>query len=191
MNYEPDPKDAVALKAEAQGRDRFDLALELMLANEGRGLLIHPFKNYTEGDQENVRTMLTHPNCVAGLADAGAHVGVIADHSSATTLLTHWGRDRTRGEKLPLEFLVRKQTMDTARAYGLNDRGMIAPGMRADMNLIDYAALRVRMPEMCYDLPAGGKRQVQLPEGYRNIFCAGIETFSNGESTGALPGRLI
>lgn len=191
MNYEPDPKDAVALNAEAQGRDRFDLALELMLANEGRGLLIHPFENYTEGDLENVRTMLTHPNCVAGLADAGAHVGVIADHSSATTLLTHWGRDRTRGAKLPLEFLVRKQTMDTACAYGLSDRGVIAPGKRADMNLIDFDKLRVRMPEVRYDLPAGGKRLVQLPEGYRHTFCAGVETFHNGEATGALPGRLL
>ena len=191
MNYEPDPKDAVALQAEAQGRDRFDLALELMLADSGKGLLIHPFENYTEGDLENVRTMLCHPNCVAGLADAGAHVGVIADHSSATTLLTHWGRDRTRGEKLPLEFLVRKQTMDTACAYGLNDRGVIAPGKRADMNLIDFKALRVRMPEVRYDLPAGGRRLVQLPEGYRHTFCAGVETFCNGESTGALPGRLL
>ncbi len=191
MNYEPAPADAVAPKSEAQGRDRFDLALELMLQNEGKGLLIHPFENYTNGDLENVRTMLCHPNCVAGLADAGAHVGVIADHSSATTLLTHWGRDRTRGEKLPLEFLVRVQTMDTARAYGLGDRGMIAPGKRADMNLIDFNALRVRMPEVRYDLPAGGKRLVQLPEGYRHTFCAGVETFCNGESTGALPGRLL
>ena len=132
-----------------------------------------------------------HPNCVAGLADAGAHVGVIADHSSATTLLTHWGRDRTRGEKLPLEFLVRKQTMDTANAYGLNDRGVIAPGKRADLNLIDFNALRVRTPEVRYDLPAGGKRLVQLPEGYRHTFCAGVETFCNGEATGALPGRLL
>ena len=190
-DYEPDPEDAVARRAEAQGRDRFDLALELMLTNEGRGLLIHPFENYTDGNLENVRTMLCHPNCVAGLADAGAHVGVIADHSSATTLLTHWGRDRTRGEKLPLEFLVRKQTMDTARAYGLADRGVIAPGKRADLNLIDFNALRVRMPEVRYDLPAGGKRLVQLPEGYRHTFCAGVETFCNGEASGALPGRLL
>ncbi len=191
INYEPDPKDAVALRAAALGRDRFDLALELMLENEGRGLLIHPFENYTEGNLENVRIMLTHPNCVAGLADAGAHVGVIADHSSATTLLTHWGRDRTRGEKLPLEVLVRKQTMATASAYGFTDRGVISVGKRADINLIDFDALRVRTPEVRYDLPAGGRRLVQLPEGYRRTFCAGVETFSNGEATGALPGRLI
>ena len=191
MDYEPAPENAVAKLAENAGRDRFDLALELMLEGGGKGLLIHPFENYTDGNLENVRTMLTHPNCVAGLADAGAHVGVIADHSSATTLLTLWGRDRTRGEKLPLEFLVRKQTLDTARAYGFKDRGVVAPGMRADINLIDFDALRVRAPEVRYDLPAGGKRLVQLPEGYRHTFCAGVETFCNGEATGALPGRLI
>lgn len=191
MDYEPEAQNAVAVQAQAAGRDRFDLALELMMQQNGKALLIHPFENYTEGNLDNVRTMLSHPNCVAGLADAGAHVGVIADHSSATTLLTLWGRDRKRGEKLPLEFLVRKQTLDTARAYGFTDRGVIAPGKRADMNLIDFNALRVLPPEVRYDLPAGGKRLVQLAEGYRHTFCAGVETFCNGEATGALPGRLI
>jgi N-acyl-D-aspartate/D-glutamate deacylase len=191
MNYEPDPKDAVALKAEAAGRDRFDLALELMLENGGKGLLIHPFENYTAGNLDNVRTMLSHPNCIAGLADAGAHVGVIADHSSATTLLTLWGRDRTRGERLPLEYLVRKQTLDTAVAYGFTDRGVVAPGKRADLNLIDFDQLRVTAPEVVYDLPAGGKRLVQKAEGYRHTFCAGVETLRDGAFTGALPGRLV
>ncbi len=191
MNYEPDPEDAVALQAEGTGRDRFDLALELMLENGGKGLLIHPFENYTAGNLDNVRTMLSHPNCIAGLADAGAHVGVIADHSSATTLLTLWGRDRTRGERLPLEFLVRKQTMDTALAYGFADRGVVAPGKRADLNLIDFDRLRVTAPEVVYDLPAGGKRLVQKAEGYRHTFCAGVETVRDGAFTGALPGRLV
>jgi N-acyl-D-aspartate/D-glutamate deacylase len=135
--------------------------------------------------------MLSHPNCVCGLADAGAHVGLICDSSSPTTLLTHWGRDRTRGEGLPLEFLVKKQTQDTAQTYGLNDRGVIAPGMRADLNLIDFDALQVQMPEVIYDLPAGGKRLVQRADGYRHTFCAGVETLRNGEPTGALPGGLI
>ncbi|MCA8930149.1 MAG: amidohydrolase family protein [Alphaproteobacteria bacterium] len=191
LNYEPAPADAVAAKARAAGRDPFDLALECMLAQDGKGLLIHPFENYTAGNLDNVRTMLSHPNCVAGLADAGAHVGVIADHSSATTLLTLWGRDRTRGERLPLEFLVRKQTLDTARAYGFTDRGVVAPGLRADLNLIDFDRLRVRPPEVLYDLPAGGKRLVQRADGYRHTFCAGVETLCDGEFTGALPGGLI
>ncbi|HKK30968.1 MAG TPA: amidohydrolase family protein, partial [Alphaproteobacteria bacterium] len=191
LNYEPAPAEAVAAQARATGRDPFDLALELMMQNNGKALLLHPFENYTEGNLDIVRTMLSHPNCVAGLADAGAHVGVIADHSSPTTLLTHWGRDRKRGEGLPLEFLVKKQTLDTAAAYGLTDRGTIAPGKRADMNLIDFAHLRVRLPEVRYDLPAGGKRLVQRAEGYRHTFCAGVETLRNGEVTGALPGRLV
>ncbi|MGY9057828.1 MAG: N-acyl-D-amino-acid deacylase family protein, partial [Alphaproteobacteria bacterium] len=126
IDYEPAAEDAVAAQARAAGRDPFDLALELLMADGGKALLLHPFENYTDGNLDIVRTMLTHPNCIAGLADAGAHVGVISDHSSATTLLTHWGRDRTRGEGLPLEFLVRKQTLDTATAYGFCDRGVIA-----------------------------------------------------------------
>ena len=191
IDYEPAAEDAVAAQARAAGRDPFDLALELLMADGGKALLLHPFENYTDGNLDIVRTMLTHPNCIAGLADAGAHVGVISDHSSATTLLTHWGRDRTRGEGLPLEFLVRKQTLDTATAYGFCDRGVIAPGKRADINLIDFNALRVAMPEVRYDLPAGGKRLVQLAEGYRHTFCAGVETMSNGIATGALPGRLV
>jgi len=191
MNYEPAPEEAVATQARAQGRDPFDLALELLMADGGKGLLIHPFENYTDGNLDNVRTMLSHPNCVAGLADAGAHVGVIADHSSATTLLTLWGRDRTRGEGLALEFAVHKQTQATARAYGFCDRGVIAAGMRADLNLIDFDRLRVLRPEVHYDLPAGGKRLVQKPAGYRHTFCAGVETLRDGEFTGALPGRLI
>jgi N-acyl-D-aspartate/D-glutamate deacylase len=191
IDYEPAAEDAVAAQARAAGRDPFDLALELLMADGGKALLLHPFENYTDGNLDIVRTMLTHPNCIAGLADAGAHVGVISDHSSATTLLTHWGRDRTRGEGLPLEFLVRKQTLDTATAYGFCDRGVIAPGKRADINLIDFDALRVAMPEVRYDLPAGGKRLVQLAEGYRHTFCAGVETMSNGIATGALPGRLV
>jgi N-acyl-D-aspartate/D-glutamate deacylase len=167
------------------------LGLELMLQQDGKALLIQPFENYTDGNLDNVRTMLSHPNCIAGLADAGAHVGVIADHSSATTMLTLWGRDRKRGEKLALEFLVRKQTMDTAHAYEMHDRSVIAPDKRADINLIDFNALRVKASEVRYYLPAGGKRLVQMAEGYRHTFCAGVETLSNGEFTGALPGRLI
>ena len=191
LNYEPAPDAAVAAQARAAGRDPFDLALELLMQRDGKQLLLHPFENYCDGNLDIVRTMLSHPNCVCGLADAGAHVGLICDSSSPTTLLTHWGRDRTRGEGLPLEFLVKKQTQDTAQTYGLNDRGVIAPGMRADLNLIDFDALQVQMPEVIYDLPAGGKRLVQQADGYRHTFCAGVETLRNGEPTGALPGGLI
>jgi len=191
VDYEPAPELAVAARATAQGCDRFALALELLMADDGKALLLHPFENYCAGDLEVVREMLENPNTVCGVADAGAHVGLICDASSPTSLLTHWGRDRTRGPRLPLERLVRKQTRDTAATYGLNDRGLIAPGYRADLNLIDFAALRLRRPELVYDLPAGGRRLVQRADGYRHTFVAGVEVMRDGEATGALPGRLL
>jgi len=191
VDYEPAPELAIAARAAAQGRDRFALALELLMADDGKALLLHPFENYCAGDLEVVREMLENPNTVCGVADAGAHVGLICDASSPTSLLTHWGRDRTRGPRLPLEQLVRKQTSDTASTYGLNDRGLIARGYRADLNLIDFAALRLRRPELVYDLPAGGRRLVQRADGYRHTFVAGVEVMRDGEATGALPGRLL
>jgi N-acyl-D-aspartate/D-glutamate deacylase len=135
--------------------------------------------------------MLLHEYSVPGLADGGAHVGTICDGSFPTTLLAHWGRDRTRGEKLPVEFLVRRQTKDTAETVGLGDRGVLAPGMRADVNVIDFDNLRLYPPEMHFDLPAGGKRLLQRADGYLHTLVAGVETYTNGQHTGALPGRLV
>lgn len=191
MNYEPAPDQSISARAQAQGRDPFDLALELMMQNDGQALLMHPFENYHAGDLEVVKEMLEDPNTVCGVADAGAHVGIICDASAPTSLLTHWGRDRTRGDKLPLEFLVRKQTHDTARTYGLLDRGVIAPGYKADINLIDFDALALQRPHIVYDLPAGGRRIIQKADGYRHTFVAGVEVMRNGEATGALPGQLL
>jgi N-acyl-D-aspartate/D-glutamate deacylase len=135
--------------------------------------------------------MLADPHTICGLGDAGAHVATICDASYPTFLLSHWARDRVRGERLPLEFLVRKQTRDTAWFLGLRDRGVIAPGLRADLNVVDLEVLGVRRPELHYDLPAGGKRLVQRADGYRHTFCAGVEVAAGGELTGALPGRLL
>ena len=191
VDYEPAPEDSIANRAAAQMRDPFDLALELMLADEGQALLLHPFENYCSGDMEVVKEMLEDPNTVCGVADAGAHVGIICDASSPTSLLTHWGRDRSRGELLALEFLVKKQTSDTARTYGLLDRGVLAPGYRADINLVDFEALRLERPRLAYDLPAGGRRIIQKADGYRHTFVAGIEVMREGEATGALPGKLL
>ena len=191
VNYEPEMSASIANRAEAEGRDPYELALELLLSNEGQTLLLHPFENYNAGDLEVVKEMLLDDNAVCGVADAGAHVGLICDASSPTSLLTHWGRDRTRGEKLPLELLVRKQTHDTARVYGLLDRGVIAPGYKADFNLIDFDALTLYPPKLIYDLPAGGRRIIQKADGYRHTFVAGIEVMRDGEPTGELPGRLI
>ncbi len=191
VDYEPAPEQCIAVKARAMGVDPFELALELMLENDGGTLLLHPFENYCTGDLRVVQEMLEDPNTVCGVADAGAHVGIICDASSPTSLLTHWGRDRQRGEKLPLEFLVRKQTHDTARTYGLLDRGVIAPGYKADFNLIDFDALRLHRPELVYDLPAGGRRIIQKADGYRHTFVSGVEVMRDGEATGELPGQLL
>jgi N-acyl-D-aspartate/D-glutamate deacylase len=138
-----------------------------------------------------VNSIVVNPNTVCGIADGGAHVGLICDSGSPTSLLTHWCRDRTRGPHLPLEFLVHKQTAATARTYGLHDRGVIAPGYRADLNVIDFEHLRLERPIVVYDLPAGGKRIVQRSIGYRHTFVHGTEVRQNDEDTGERPGRLL
>lgn len=189
--YEPDPADSIAARAAAEDRHPFALALDLMLEDGGRNMLLYPFENYVPGDLGVVERMLRNPNSVCGVADGGAHVGLICDASSPTSLLTHWGRDRTRGPRLPLEFLVHKQTRATARAYGLHDRGTIAPGYRADLNVIDFEALRLHPPRVAFDLPAGGKRILQRADGYCHTFVAGAETMRDGKFTGARPGRLV
>ena len=191
MDYEPTPDRTLAARARAEGTSPWRLALDAMLTRGGKGLLMHTFENYTAGSLDVVRQMLVDENTVCGVADAGAHVGLICDAGAPTFLLSHWARDRRRGDKLPLEFLVKKHTRDTAAHYGLLDRGVIAPGYRADLNLIDFAALRLRLPEVAYDLPAGGKRLVQRADGYRHTFVAGIETLRDGALTGARPGRFL
>ncbi|MEM7251858.1 MAG: amidohydrolase family protein, partial [Pseudomonadota bacterium] len=191
VNYEPRMQDSVANRARELGVDPFSLALDLMLDGNGETLLMHPFENYCSGDLEVVKEMLLDPNSVCGVADAGAHVGIICDASSPTSLLTHWGRDRSRGPCLSLEFLVKKQTRDTAETYGLLDRGLVGAGYKADFNLIDFDNLRLRRPEVAYDLPAGGRRIVQRADGYRHTFVSGIEVMQGGEPTGELPGRLL
>ncbi len=191
LNYEPDFAHSIANRARAAGRDPFDLALELLLQKGGANLLLHTFENYCGGDLGVVHQMLINRNTVCGIADGGAHVGYICDSSSPTSLLTIWARDRTRGPKLPLEFLVHKQTLATARTYGLHDRGVIAPGYRADLNVIDFEKLSLEPPVVVHDLPAGGRRIVQRASGYRHTFVRGIEVARDGEDTGARPGRLL
>ena len=162
-----------------------------MLEQDGHALLYRPFLNYADHDLEAVREMLSHEHTVPGLGDAGAHCGLICDGSFPTYLLSHWGRERTRGEKLPVEWLVKSQSHDTARLVGLEDRGTLEPGMRADVNLIDFDRVGMRHPEIVYDLPAGGKRLIQRATGYVTTVQSGEVTFENGEATGALPGALI
>jgi N-acyl-D-aspartate/D-glutamate deacylase len=190
-DYEPPTEASIAAEAGRLGIAPEALAYDLVLADEGRGLLYVPFLNYADGDLEPTREMLTHPHAVLGLADGGAHVGTICDASFPTTMLTHWVRDRSRGERLPLAHVVAMQTARTARMVGLHDRGVVAPGMRADLNVIDLDGLRLRAPSISFDLPAGGKRFLQRADGYLHTIVAGEETYASGEPTGALPGRLV
>jgi N-acyl-D-aspartate/D-glutamate deacylase len=162
-----------------------------MLADDGGAFLYVPFLNYADGNLDAVRTMLLDKHSVLGLGDGGAHVGTISDGSFPTTMLTHWVRDRSRGERLDLATVVAKQTSMTAAMIGLSDRGRLAPGLKADLNVIDLEALTLHAPKMAFDLPAGGKRLLQTAEGYRHTFVSGVEVYADGEHTGALPGRLV
>ncbi len=189
-NYEPDPSSSIAAVAEREGRPPAEVAYDVMLGNDGRGLIYLPTLNYVNGRLDAVGEQLAHPASVAGLSDGGAHVGTICDVSFPTTLLQWWGRDRPTG-RLPIELLVHKQTRATAETVGLLDRGLLAPGYRGDVNMIDFDNLGLRAPEFRYDLPAGGKRLLQRSTGYVHTFVAGTEVATEGESTGATPGRLI
>lgn len=190
-DYEPHPSLSIGARARAAAASPWQIALDAMMANDGKQLLVETFENYTEGNLDNIREMIEDEATVMGIADGGAHVCTVCDASSPTFLLTHWARDRKRGAKLPLEFLVRKQTQDCALAYGLKDRGVLAPGYRADINVIDFDKLGMRKHEVVYDLPSGGRRLMQRADGYRHTFVAGVETLCNDEHTGAMPGRLL
>ena len=190
-DYEPAPEQSVAAIAARAGKAPTEVAYDLLMERDGRGLLYLPFLNYSGFDFEPIREMLLHPRAVVGLADGGAHCGIICDAGTPTFLLTHWVRDRRRGARLPLELVVRRQTRETAELYGLRDRGLLAPGMKADVNVIDLDALALSPPEMVYDLPAGGRRLVQRARGYRATIKSGATVFEDGVATGALPGRLV
>jgi len=190
-DYEPAPEQSVAAIAAREGRAEEDVMYDLLLGDEGRVLLMHALLGYSYGNLDDMREMILDPNAALGLSDGGAHVGAICDASIPTFMLTHWTRDRSRGERLPLELVVQKQSRDTAWLYGLRDRGVVAPGFRADLNLIDYDRLRLHRPELVHDLPGGARRLVQRADGYVATFVAGEQTWSEGDDTGARPGRLV
>ena len=190
-DYEPGDESSAAAEAGRSGVSPEEWVYDFLLGDHGAAMLYVPFLNYADGNLDATREMLAHPNTVPGLSDGGAHVGTICDGSFPTFLLTHWGRDRTRGELFDLEFLVNQHTRATATTVGLDDRGVLAPGYRADVNVIDFDRLSIARPEMHHDLPAGGRRVLQRATGYRHTIVAGVETYADGEATGALPGRLV
>jgi N-acyl-D-aspartate/D-glutamate deacylase len=190
-DYEPDRDASVAALAEAAGVTPLEMMYDLLIRDGGHELFYQPLGGYVTYNFDFFRKNMQHPNVLFGLSDGGAHCGVIADAGMPTFILTHWARDRVKGDRFPLEFLVRKLSSDTARAYGLNDRGQLKPGLLADVNVIDFENLRLFRPEAVNDLPAGGKRLVQRAEGYRYTVKSGQVTFEDGVSTGALPGGLV
>ncbi len=190
-DYEPTPDHTVAAIAQARGQDPLAAMYDLMLESDGTAMLMLPFFNYADGNHDAIHEMMTHPAAVSGLSDGGAHCGLICDASYPTFLLTHWARDRHRGPRFSLEYVVRKQTLDTATLYGLSDRGVLAVGKKADINVIDMQALQLDVPRMAYDLPAGGRRLVQGARGYDATVVSGVITRRHGVDTGARPGRLL
>ena len=191
VNYEPDPATSLGARAKALGVNPDELVYDALIADEGRAFLFFPMHNYVEGSLDNVRTMLANPNTLSALSDGGAHVGAICDVSLPTFMLTHWCRDRTRGPRFDLAETIRSQTKDTAEAVGLNDRGVIAPGYLADLNIIDFDRLKLKVPYMAFDLPTGARRLMQDADGYVATLKSGQVIYREGQATGALPGRLI
>jgi len=185
------PEDSVAGIAKARGQEVMEVMYDLLVDNDGKELFYQPLGGYQGYSLDWQKQLLEHPNVLFGLSDGGAHCGVIADAGMPTFIMTHWGRDRTRGERMSLEFIVESLTSKTAKAFGMFDRGEISEGMIADLNIIDFDTLRLHRPEAVFDLPAGGRRLVQRAEGYDYTIKAGEVIFERGEHTGALPGKLV
>jgi len=189
-DYEPRTEDSLAAQARARGVAPTELAYDLMLENGGRGLLLAALANYGSGSLDPIHSLITDPNSVIGLGDGGAHYGMICDSSYPTYVLAHWTRDRA-SKRLPIEAAIKALTSDTARTVGLNDRGVLAVGRKADVNVIDHDKVALPAPQIFYDLPAGGRRLFQGARGYTATMVSGQVISREGQATGALPGRLV
>ena len=190
-DYEPAPEKSIAARAAHAGKDPAEFAYDLLMENGGKTILYRPLSNYTYGNLDTVKDMFSHPNSLIGLGDGGAHVSILSDASAFTYMLTHWTRDRTRGDKTPLPWAIKRLTRDNAAAIGLNDRGLLRPGYKADINVIDYDRLQLHAPQVAYDLPGGGRRLIQKADGYDATIVSGVPVQIGGVETGALPGRLV
>jgi N-acyl-D-aspartate/D-glutamate deacylase len=191
VDYEPGPELSISTIAQRDGVDIESKFYDLLLGDEGRALLLYPVLNYSHGNADATYEMMQHPAGVLGLSDGGAHCGAICDASQPTWMLTHWVRDRVRGPRISLESAIRKQTSDTAELYGFADRGTIAVGKKADLNVIDFDRLRLLPPRLVHDLPAQGRRLIQAAEGYVATIVSGVVIRRDGVDTGARPGALI
>ncbi len=189
--YEQTGETSVLQMAKDNGVPTLEMIYDLMLEDEGRALLYFPIYNYTEMSFDNVLKMMQHPLSIQGLSDGGAHVGTVCDSSFSTYLLTHWTRDRKRGEKMELAEVVRRLTSDIAEYCGMDDRGKLEKGLKANINVIDYDGLRLHAPEMIQDLPAGGQRLLQAATGYQAVIVNGEVVLQDDEVTDARPGRLV
>jgi len=189
-NYEPKAQDCIAAIAAREGRDVLEVVYDILLRDNGRQFLFAPFSNFSAFNLDVCGDMMRNPNTLMGLGDGGAHLGSVCDASFTTYALTHWVRDRQTG-RFPIETMIRKLTRQTAEAVGLMDRGLLAKGMKADVNVIDFANLQIEQPYMKFDLPAGGRRLLQKATGYETTIVSGKVIYRNGEATGQLPGRLV
>ena len=191
IDYEPDPENSISRVAVRQRRDPRAVAMDALLADGGRGAILHQMTGYSDGNLDPQYEMLSDPTTVLGGGDGGAHVAVICDAGVPTFMLTHWARDRKRGPRLPLEMVVKKQTADTARTFGLKDRGEIRPGFRADINLIDFENLGFTQPHLVHDLPTGAERLMQEAKGYVATLVNGIVIQEGGQDSGERPGSVL
>ena len=191
FDYEPAADASIQARAEDKGVTPDEYAYDLLCRNEGTGFVYLPILNYADGNLDFLEALQGSEDCVNSLSDGGAHCGTICDAASPTFMLQHWVRDRKRGGRLDLEAAVKRQCLDTARLYGLDDRGVIAPGYMADLNVIDFDNLKLGRPWLAFDLPAGGKRLLQKAEGYVATIKSGVVTFRDGQWSGETPGGLI
>jgi N-acyl-D-aspartate/D-glutamate deacylase len=189
-NYEPEEKDSIASIARREGRTPDEVAYDYLAASADR-FLFFPVTGYNEDNLDVAYAMLTDEGTLLGLSDGGAHCSSIIDASMPSWMLMHWGRDRTRGPRIPVETLVKRQTSETADFFGFHDRGRLAVGKKADLNVIDFEKLHLHIPEVRYDLPMNGRRLLQRVDGYRHTFASGVSTFEDGVYTGAKPGKLV